>query len=374
MRQTRASLGVALAAALVLVALLSAPAAQARRVSIAIVGDSVQEGYTAADFADDFASIDPRNAGLAPELRRLLASRTGEQPGAGFVPAHPALWRFTGDWLHVGYGFGAAGPFGASGYAAETTDPTGTATIEVAEPEVSVLYWRGPGGGTFRVSAGGRTWRIPTAAARSDGGGETRLDLPTGTRTLTVTGPADGGLVRFTGLLARRPAPRHATQYEVSNLAHAGRRAGEDVTPANRQAFEKLDIDLSLIMSGTTDELTSNLLHSSKELDDYDGGLRLRARVARRTGRCVIVPPAPLPVRRSIQRDYFRVARRVAGEEGCGFAPVLSRVWTSPHASVAGRLTKDGMHPTRAGYRRIAKALVPVIVEALGVKHLDGSR
>lgn len=357
--------GIGLAAALVLVALLPCSAAQAKRISVAVVGDSVQEGYTGADFADNFASIDPVRVGLTPVLRQSLARRTGASPGRGFVPAHPALWRYTGDWLHVGYGFGAAGPFGASGYAAETTDPAATATIEVTEPEISVLYWRGPGGGTFTVSAAGHRWSIDTAAPRSDGGGETRLAVPPGAKTLTVSGPTDGGLVRFTGLLARRPAPRHAIQYEVSNLAHAGRRVGEDVTPANREAFERLDVDVSLIMSGTVDELTANLLHSQAPIDDYAGGLRLRAQVANRTGRCVIVPPAPLPVRRAVERAFLRVAQRVAAEEHCGFANVLATVWASPHASKASNLTKDGMHPTHAGYLRISRALVPVIVNAL---------
>jgi len=44
---------------------------------------------------------------------------------------------------------------------------------------------------------------------------------------------------------------------------------------------------------------------------------------------------------------------------------VLARLWRSPRASVAGRLTHEGIHPTRAGYARIARALVPV------VEHID---
>jgi lysophospholipase L1-like esterase len=55
----------------------------------------------------------------------------------------------------------------------------------------------------------------------------------------------------------------------------------------------------------------------------------------------------------------------VARQEGCTFAPVLARLWRSPRASVAGRLTHEGIHPTRAGYARIARALVPV------VEHID---
>jgi hypothetical protein len=374
MRHRRAT-GTALAIALVLcVACACAPVAAAKRITVAVVGDSVQEGYTAADYTDDFASIVPARAGLVPVLRQVLAGETGARPGAGFIPAHPARWKLSGDWLETGYGFGTAGPFGASGYGFETTDSSATATIDVAERDVAVLYWRGPGGGTFTVSAGGRTWPIDTSAARSEGGGETWLHLPDGAGTVTITGPADGRLIRFTGLLARRPAPRHAIQYEVSNLAHAGRRAGEDITPANREAFERLGIDVTLIMSGTTDEMTSDYIGGGRWIKDYDGGLRYRARVARRTGRCVIVPPAPLPVKTWIQRAYFRVGKRVAREEHCTFAHLLSHVWPSSKASIAKRLTKEGVHPTTAGYVRISRALVPAIARELGLKHIDGRR
>jgi hypothetical protein len=343
-------------------------------VTVAVVGDSVQEGYTADDFADDFASIDPVRAGLAPVLRSLLAAETDARPGTGFVPAHPARFHFEGDWLHTGFGFGLAGPFGASGYAAETADPAATATVAVSEREVAVLYWRGPQGGSFGVTAGGRTWTIDTHAAASSGAGVRWLRLPAGATTLTIGGPAGGGLIRFTGLLARRPAPRHTIQYEVEELAHSGRRTGEDLTPANRQAFGALRIDLTLILSGTTDELTSDYLGGRRWIDDFEGGLRIRAREARRSGRCVIVPPPPLPVRRSVQSAYSRVARRVAAREGCTFADLLEHVWPSSRASIARGLTKEGIHPTHAGYLLISRRLLPAITQALGLKHIDGRR
>jgi hypothetical protein len=353
-------------------ALALAPAAEAKRITVAIIGDSVQEGFTAADYADNFAGIDPAQAGLAPVLRQILDGQTRNAPGTGFIPAHPALWRLTGGWLETGYGFGAAGPFGASGYAFETNDPAATASIDLPERDVAVLYWRGPGGGTFTVSAGGQSWQIDTSAPRPDGGGETWVHLPAGAGTLSITGPSDGGLVRFTGLIARQPAPARGIQYEVSNLAHAGRRVGEDLTPANRQAFLRLGIDLTLIMSGTTDEMTSDYIGGSRWLKDFEGGLRYRARLARQTGRCVIVPPAPLPVKRWVQRAYFRVDKRVAREEGCQFAHLLSHIWSSSKASIAKRLTKEGVHPTRAGYVRIARTLLPTMARALGLKHIDG--
>jgi hypothetical protein len=371
MRQRRAT-HAALLSLILCLALALATAAEAKRVTVAIVGDSVQEGFTAADYADNFAGIDPAKAGIAPVLRQILSGQTHNAPGTGFIPAHPALWRLEGGWLEIGYGFGTAGPFGASGYGFETTDPTATASIDLPERDVAVLYWRGPGGGTFTVTAGGQSQQIDTRAAQPDGGGETWLHLPAEGGTLTISGPVDGGLVRFTGLIARRPARRSGIQYEVSNLAHAGRRVGEDLTPANRQAFQRLGIDLTLIMSGTTDEMTSDYIGGSRWLRDFEGGLRYRARQARRTGRCVIVPPAPLPVKRWVQRAYFRVDKRVAREEGCQFAHLLSHIWSSSKASIAKRLTTEGVHPTRAGYVRIARTLLPTMARALGFKHIDG--
>jgi len=339
--------------ALVAALLAAAPVAQARSVSVAVVGDSVQEGYTVQDFADGFASIDAGRAGLAPALQDALG-----RSGSGFVPAHPARWTLSGDWLAAGYGFGTAGPFGASGYGLETRDGAAAATTHIEAGRVAVLYWRGPGGGTFTVNAGDRTWSIGTAAARSDGGGETWLRVPRGATSLVVRGPADGGLVRFLGVRAR-PSGR----YDVLDLAHGGWRTGEDLTPANREALLALHPDVTLIMSGTVDEMTSDYAGGDRWLRDFEGGLRIRARLARRTGRCAIVPPPPLPVKPSIQRSYLRAERRIASEERCAFAPVLAGVWRSPAASVARRLTREGVHPTAAGYARLARALVPLVRE-----------
>ena len=165
--------------------------------------------------------------------------------------------------------------------------------------------------------------------------------------------------MRFTGLIARNPAPRQGVQYEVSNLAHAGRRTGEDLTPQNREAFARLGIDVTLILSGTVDEMTSDYCGGERWLTEFQAGLRTRAADARRTGRCVIVPPAPLPVGRAIARAYLRVEQRVARQVGCTFVPVLARVWRSPGASVAGRPTHEGIHPTRAGYARMAQRPTP---------------
>jgi lysophospholipase L1-like esterase len=339
--------------ALLAALLAAAPAAQARSVSVAVVGDSVQEGYTVQDFADGFASSDPARAGLAPALQGVLGGR-----GYGLVPAHRARWTLAGDWLASGYGFGTAGPFGASGYGLETGDGAATATTQIEAGRVAVLYWRGPGGGTLTVTAGDRTWSIATAGARSDGGGETWLHLPPGATGLTVRGPADGGLVRFLGIRAGSSGP-----YDVLNLAHGGRRTGEDLTPANRQAFLALHPDVTLLLSGTVDQMTSDYAGGDRWLRDFEGGLRIRARMARRTGRCAIVPPPPLPVKASIQRSYLRAERRIAREERCTFAPVLAGVWRSPEASIARRLTREGVHPTRAGYARVARALVPLVRE-----------
>jgi hypothetical protein len=341
---------------------LAAPTADARRVTVAVVGDSVQEGYTVEDYANNFATANPARTGLTPVLRDALARATGNRPGTGFIPVHPALWRFSGQWLRTGFDFGSAGPIGASGYGAETADPTATATIAVPERQVAVLYHRGPDGGAFTVSAGGRSWRIDTQAPQPDGGGETWLTLPGRARTLTVSGPVNGaGVVRFTGLIARKPAPRDGIQFEVSNLAHAGRRTGEDLTPDNEQAFARLHIDVTLLMSGTVDEMTADYIGGDRWINEFEGGLRTRARVARRTGRCVIVPPPTLPVAPAVTQGFMDVEKRVAREEGCTFAPVLEHVWASPNASIAGRLTHEGIHPTRAGYARVASKLVPPV-------------
>jgi len=87
-----------------------------------------------------------------------------------------------------------------------------------------------------------------------------------------------------------------------------------------------------------------------------------RARLARRSGGCVVVPHAPNNRPIVLQRRISRVAAVAARAGGCRFQPVLSGVWRSGDDSIERGLTADGVHPTAAGYELMGEQIARLIL------------
>src|SRR3954470_17873216 len=133
----------ALAVALAACTLASgAYAADGRRVTVALFGDSTAEGYHLRH---------PQRDDLAARLADELVRRGYERGATGLIPAMPARFTFNavshsdaskpapGGWVAVGAGAlpGVAGP---SGYAAYTESSEATASAPVDGTLVQVLY------------------------------------------------------------------------------------------------------------------------------------------------------------------------------------------------------------------------------------------
>ena len=362
----------ALAACLPATATPAATAATAtgtNRVTVALFGDSVTQGLVIPDYLTE---------GLAPQLSRAETAYGYTPGGVGLLPADEYLWHFNRSalagfatppadgWALYGYESTTRtvpSLDGPSGWAATTSSPRATASITVSEPDVEVLYATTPYPDTFTVTSGSRAWTLNTWRPGASAATEAPLSLGPGRHTLTVHGPRNG-LLTFTGIIAARPAPTDGTQLEIDNLGHAGRAPDTDLAPRVEQAILLRHYDLSVFLYGYIAALEAS---PGATADTYRQALLTRARLARtRGGRCLIVAPAPLPEPAATIRLVASLDQGVARQAGCTYTTVLTHLWRDPQAAIDQGLTVvDGIHPTPAGYARMAAALAPVVARLL---------
>jgi hypothetical protein len=336
------------------------PPAPPGRVTAALFGDSVAESIMVPDFVRD---------GMAGQLAARLASMGFQAGGIGFVPAAPYQFDFNaarlldqapmpaGGWSTVGYGK-IKGQDGPNGYSAITSWSQATASIDVSDPEVDVLYTTSDSGCPFTLSAGAEMWSIDTYAPGPPAAAEAAIALPAGKHPLTVHGPTCGTLT-FAGIVAHQPVAPGRIQVEIDNLGHAAHMPWLDLQPRVREALIEQRYNISVFMWGFIAEMLIN----HRRTAPYLSSMEERARIARlHGGSCLIVQPTPIAATRAAVGDVERLDRAVADEEGCAYTTVLAHLWPSARwAESHGLLLIDGVHPTAAGYAQIAGALTPVL-------------
>lgn len=186
------------------------------------------------------------------------------------------------------------------------------------------------------------------------------LRAPDSLDRLRISGIA-GGVARVAGVIARR----HHDDVEVSQVGRSGAQALDGLSAPNRQALAALEPGLTVLMFGTNEEgvaLGGEVADAERRLTE---GLVRRARLARRSGPCVVVPHAPNTRPRSLQTSLWRAAAAAARAGGCDFRPVLRRVWRAGDDSLRKGLTADGIHPTAAGYELMGRQIAGLIMNYL---------
>lgn len=333
------------------IALAMLPAAgeagAASKPRVLLVGDSITESLTLrATGWETLASI---------TARRLAARGRHAGSGRGWVPVHDSWvapfagvnsqpfspWLLTGAWQRVGYlGFGFAG-LGPEGMVA--IGSTGaTATIANRSRSTTILYTARPGGGSLEISTPSGVRTASTGSRVATAKGITVAGSPV---TITVK----SGPVALSGAIERDPG-----RIEVMQAARPGAMAIDGYAPAQQQARRLLRASVTVIMFGTNEE-NRELVGSRRARDAFDRGLLQQARMSR-PGRCIVVPHAPNSHSSAQQRAFRQVARRASRRINCLYREWLSGVWNGATSRAQG-LTFDGIHPTRAGYLRMADAI-----------------
>jgi hypothetical protein len=337
-----------------------AHAADGRRVTVALFGDSTAEGYHLRH---------PLRDGLAPRLADELVRRGYARGATGLIPANPVRFAFNavahtdvptpapGGWTALGYG-ALPGPSGPSGYAAYTTSPGATARTFVDGTELQVLYESLPNAPPFSVSAGNATWPIDPSA-QPLGPASAWFQLPHGTSWVSINGPQRVGPLVFDGLVVHRPVAPGRVQVEVQNLGHAGHGPGKDLSPETEAELRAQDYDVSVLFWGPL--LEQYALPDGSLPGTITVPLLTRARIARESGRCLIVGAYPLLLAPRAIRVTRAVERSIASQAGCRYTEALRHLWHAHSAERDGLVILDGIHPTARGYRRIARALAPAV-------------
>jgi lysophospholipase L1-like esterase len=341
---------------------------------VMLAGDSIVEG---CEFR-----LPGHTDGLAAAVRRALRSRGLRAGGSGYLPAHDArrstpesprsYWplEYAGAWTFEGTYGSAPSTFGADGFSSSTASSDSIVSATLRADRVGLLYGIAPDAGRFSVALGDRTHRV-NARGPSPATGVEWLRAPDSLDRLRVSGIA-GGVARIAGVIARR----HHDDVEVSQVGRSGAQALDGLSTPNRQALAALEPGLTVLMFGTNEEgaaLGGDVEEAERRLVQ---GLVRRARLARRSGPCVVVPHAPNTRPLSLQRRLRRAAAAAARVGGCDFRPVLSRVWRSGDDSVRKALTADGIHPTAAGYELMGRQIAGLIASYLhsARRHRDVSR
>ena len=133
--------------------------------------------------------------------------------------------------------------------------------------------------------------------------------------------------------------------------------------PAQREAIAGMAPHLTLIMFGSNEELWEQTGQKGMRSRLRDG-LMIRAKIARRSGNCVIIPHAPNPRSKSLQRSFQKTAQKAAADAHCIYAPLLDSIWPGASSQATG-LTYDGIHPTAKGYDLMARRLARFIASRL---------
>jgi hypothetical protein len=333
------------------------------RVTVALFGDSVTEGVLVPTYL---------RTGLAPQLADDEQQFGYVPGGVGLIAAAPFRWHFnrsvsigTGPvpangWVTVGSGL-SVGLDGPSGYSAVTGSPSATATVEVSDPDVQVLYSSSDLHCPFDVTAAGRTWTIDSFLPGPPIDTETSIKLPAGSHQLTVHGPSCG-LLFFNGIVAQRPVAPGTVQVEVDNLGHSGILPSIDFSPRVQASLQEQAYSISVFLYGYIEELVGNSKPFSAV---YLNVMTARAEIARaHDGACLVVQPTPIQVPASSVTVVARLDRTVAARAGCTYTTVLAHLWSNAAVAVRrGLLLVDGIHPTAAGYKLMAQALAPVITK-----------
>jgi lysophospholipase L1-like esterase len=357
---------VRLAAALLAAGAVAAPAhaADGTRVTGAVFGDSTAEGYQLPRLRDT----------LVPRLLDQLVARGFERGATGLIPAMPRRWHFNresgpdapapapGGWQMVGYG-ALAGVAGPSGYTAYTTSPAARATTAVDGTQLGVLYEASSFGNPFQVTAGAASWTIDPRAAPA-GPAATWLDLPPGAGSVTVHGPDTAGPMAFDGVVVHRPPSPGRVQVEVQNLAHTGHQPDIDLAPRVVESLRMQRYDISVLLYGPIAEQGADARAKDPVYPRYRAALAARAKIARESGGlCLVADAFPLRVAPRVIRAFTAFHRSFAGQAGCAYTGALRHLWNARTAHRRGFTGLDDVHPSAAGYRRIARALAPKVAQ-----------
>jgi lysophospholipase L1-like esterase len=313
---------------------------------VVISGDSVVESST---LAPDLV----HGQGLDGSLLRALHKR-GVGATDGYLRSH-------GVSLHDGVSAVVLGPLhydGPWGYAQADGGPDGYASVTVT-PGAAVSF--PPGTPRFRLFYTGSPPRVYYRGKQVPIGASDVVTLPDARARVKLVNT--GNLV-FDGVM------RYVTSgISLDVLGHAAALGQDNLDPGETAQLRLLAPNLTIVLFGTIEEYEESnggLTPPTAEAD-FVNGLRERAEIARASGTCVFVSHAPNAiVRPAIQARFRVIEKEQARRDGCAYSNILANAFGPLSEAGKSGLTIDTIHPTPAGYLRMAALLAKLIVPLRG--------
>jgi hypothetical protein len=355
-RAAPAILASGLAALLLLSPIAGASAARRAGTAAAATSFPVRRVVISGDSVTESATLAPdvvHSEGLDGSLLAAIEKR-GVPATDGYLRAHGLS--LSDD--HVAVVFGSLHYSGAWAYAQTAGGPDGYASVTVV-PGAAVSF--PPGTTHIRLLYTGSTplvyyheKAVPIAA---DG----TIDLPDASARVKLVNT--GNLV-FDGVIRY---PTSGVSLDV--LGHAAALTMDNLDPGETADLRLLDASQTIILYGTVEEYEESnggLTPHTAEVD-FANGLAQRAAIARASGTCVFVSHAPnTVVSAKIQARFRQIEKEQARLDGCTYSDILANAFGPPGKSVKAGLTVDTIHPTPAGYKRLAALLAQLIVPVPG--------
>lgn len=321
-------------------------------------------------------------------IRERLQERFGDA-GHGFVPIVPVV---TDHWawgvridaaegfevVQVGRKHASVDRYGLAGaaftgdevdaFAAVTSEPWGNSRFA---SQLTLLYDRRPGGGTFEVELDGRVADVLAASAAQPEAATRRYPVSDGPHRLEVRLRGDGPVTLY-GVVMERDRPGVI----VDNLGLVGAKARHHLhwdADQWRGFFVERRPDLVVLAYGNN-ELDDDHLTLAQHEEHLRAVVR-RVREAAPGASCVLIGPTDRPARREdgssvdqpLVREMTTMHRRVAHDLGCGFFDTLAfmgglgagRRWLAHDPPL---LRDDLMHLSREAYLRWADVLTEALL------------
>jgi hypothetical protein len=325
------------------------PTAVRATVAVRAAAVAVRTVVVSGDSVTESATLDPavvHSEGLDGSLLAAIAKRG--------VPATDGYLRSHGLSLK-GVVVGPLHYDGAWAYAQTDGGPDGYASVTV-KPGAAVSF--PPGTRHIRLFYTGSTplvyYHEKTVPIAPDG----TIELPDTSARVKLVNTGDlvfDGIQRFP-----------TTGISLDVLGHAAALTEDDLDPGEVAQLRLLAPNQTLILFGTVEEYDQGYLHTmtphTAQVAFVDG-LRERAAIAKASGTCVFVSHAPNDVvSQAIQARYRGIEKEQAKLDGCTYSDILANAFGPPSRSVKAGLTIDSIHPTPAGYRRMAALLAELIV------------
>lgn len=306
---------------------------------VAFVGDSITEGYYAADRLTQ---------GYVEVIRSDLQNRLGNG-GEGFIALHKTdRWTLAGTWTT----FANTGPFGCCKIAVGTGN---TATISnVYCDNIDIFVLESSDSGAFTVSIDGGT---PITVGGSAATQSKKYNVSAGSlgnHTIVITAPTANKIYLW-GISINVGS----TGIRVHNVGKSGALIGDISNGSQWDFLNFIKPQLTVIA------MTTNDFNTQTALTTYRNRMETVINKALPYGSVFLIGACEMSTVKTIkQKEYHAVVKSLADQYNCSYLDITER-WKDYSTANALGLMYDVAHPNTKGHADQARGILRHMIEIM---------